>query len=90
VLKALSFCPYLTSVDVTWRPQDYNAYKMVKAIKGEEFKGYFDVTVAKKKTLRFDNGNAAKFHPIAHQVLARGILTGSLAQSAWYRFRILT
>jgi hypothetical protein len=45
-LKLISICAYLTDVSVKWRPEDYRAHKMVKAIKGKPINGRFSSQVS--------------------------------------------
>ena len=45
-LEVISFCSYLKTDDYSvWRPQDHNATKFVKALKGEQLNGYAYVPV---------------------------------------------
>jgi hypothetical protein len=43
VLKVVSLCAYLTNIQCKWRDDDFKARNLVKAIKGESFRGYSDV-----------------------------------------------
>lgn len=55
---------YLTEVDgIQWRGQDYRAHNFIKSVKGEEFRGYFDIKIGGKDR-RFDNSNKEEFVPI--------------------------
>jgi len=73
-LKVVWVCPYLTAVEgVIWRPFDHQATKMVKALKGIPFNGYFE-TGPQGARRRFDNFTALEFHPAIHQIMARAIL----------------
>jgi hypothetical protein len=50
-------CLYLTEIDgVTWRGTDYDAMKIVKAVKGEPINGYVDVSIG-GRICRFDQSN---------------------------------
>jgi hypothetical protein len=76
-LRLITVCTYLTQIEgVTWRQKDWAGNKMVKILKGEPIKGFFAISdsgVAR----RFDQGTAANFRPIAHQMLGKAI--GELA-----------
>ena len=39
-LKVITLCAYLTDIETAWRSEDYDASKMVKALKGDEIKGF--------------------------------------------------
>jgi hypothetical protein len=45
-LVVKSICYYLTVTDVEWRDQDYSVNKLVKVIKGQEFRGYMTLRVS--------------------------------------------
>src|SRR5271154_5725000 len=54
---------YLTEIDgITWRQDDWTTNRIVKAVKGEPFKGYFQV-VAGGRHYRFDQSNLHQFMP---------------------------
>jgi hypothetical protein len=59
-LKLVSICAYLTDTSVPWRPDDWTAMKMVKALKGEPINGYFDYKVG-GRVRRFDQANIGEF-----------------------------
>src|SRR5262245_55551748 len=60
-IPVLSACKYLTEVEgLTWRGPDYAALKIVKAVKGEPIKGYFEISIRGKKHL-VDQRNAEQF-----------------------------
>ena len=62
---------YLTETDgVKWRNEDYQAMNMVKALKGDSFRGYFDINVG-GVSRRFDSESAAKFADICHLPLVK-------------------
>lgn len=44
-LRVVSFCSYLATINVPWRPEDWDANKFVHAIKGHELNGYARVPV---------------------------------------------
>ncbi len=69
-LSVVSVCPYLTDTDVKWRPSDYSANKMVKALKGQSFNGYFQVRID-GKWVSVTNENAERFRPVVHGILAK-------------------
>ncbi|SFG65268.1 hypothetical protein [Methylobacterium gossipiicola] len=50
-----SFCKYLTSTG-NWRDQDYRARIVVKSVKGDDFKGYWDRKIG-DKIVRLDENN---------------------------------
>jgi hypothetical protein len=79
-LKIISFCSYLTDVSVQWRPEDHTASKMVKALKGDDIKGYFDVNVGGTNR-RFDNSNIGDFVSLIPRLLAKA-LAREIADSA--------
>jgi hypothetical protein len=39
------FCGYLCNFSLVWRPEDYDSYKWVQAMKGNRLKGYARVPV---------------------------------------------
>jgi hypothetical protein len=54
------FCGYLCEPDLEWRPEDYNSYKWVQALKGKELNGYARVPVnGVLKKLNNDNADSA-------------------------------
>lgn len=59
-LIAISFAQYLIHDSLQkWRPEDHNALKFVKAIKGETLNGYANVPV-RGRNRRLNNSNQAK------------------------------
>ncbi len=72
-LKVVSLCSYLTDTDNPWRPEDHTALKMVKALKGDEIKGYFELSVGGVKR-RFDNSTAHNFVALIPSVMCKAIL----------------
>jgi hypothetical protein len=71
-LRLISLCAYLTDTDIEWRNEDHVATKMVKALKGDPIKGYFDFKVG-GKVRRFDQSNVAEFVERIPRGLARMI-----------------
>jgi hypothetical protein len=71
-LKVISLCSYLTEVSNPWRPEDHTASKMVKALKGDEINGYFELLVGGTKQ-RFDNSTASAFAKLIPAVLWKAI-----------------
>lgn len=69
-LKTFTVCQYLTDTATEWRPEDWTAYKMVKALKGDDVKGYFDVKIG-GSNYRFDNSNKDKFVELIPSALAK-------------------
>lgn len=59
-LKLITLCSYLTETMQPWRQADWDASKMVKALKGDPIKGYFDVPVAGVMR-RFNQSNIDEF-----------------------------
>jgi hypothetical protein len=59
-LKLITLCSYLTTTDVKWRPADYDASKMVKALKGDPINRHFFHTVRGVRR-RFDQSNIEEF-----------------------------
>ncbi len=72
-LKLISICAYLTDTDVKWRAEDYRAYKMVKAIKGDPINGYFYSVVGGKKR-KYNESNVDQFVARVPRALASNIL----------------
>lgn len=61
---------YLTEVEgLTWRQGDYNALKIIRAVKGEPIKGYFEVNVGKQRK-KFSQENIDEFFPSLFATLA--------------------
>ena len=71
-LKVITLCAYLTDIETAWRSEDYDASKMVKALKGDEIKGFFTVNI-KGKTTRFDNSNCAQFVKLIPGAMAKAL-----------------
>jgi hypothetical protein len=71
-LKVVSLCSYLTG-DLKARPIDWPAIKMVKALKGDPIKGYFELLVD-GVARRFDSNNISQFLDIVPSVMAAAIL----------------
>lgn len=70
-LPVFSLIAYLTSRDGgVWRQVDYDTNKMVKCLKGEEIKGYFDLRVA-GKIQTFKEDNREEFLGILCRIVAR-------------------
>jgi hypothetical protein len=59
-LKLVSICAYLTDVSAEWRGIDHTSSKMVKALKGDPIKGYFEHKIA-GTIRRFDQTNIKDF-----------------------------
>lgn len=72
-LKLISLCAYLTDTSVDWRGSDHCATKMVKALKGDAIKGYFDYKIA-GKLKRFDQSNISEFVSRIPKALAKQLL----------------
>jgi hypothetical protein len=71
-LKLITLCSYLTDTSQNWRQADWNASKMVKALKGDPTNGYFEVEIGGKIT-RFDQSNVATFVQRIPRALAKMI-----------------
>jgi hypothetical protein len=71
-LKLITLCSYLTDTDVTWRQSDWDAFWMVKALKGERVKGYFHTIIAGQR-VRFDQSNVGEFVKRIPRALAKMI-----------------
>lgn len=71
-LSVWSILFYLTEVEgLEWRQADYDANKMIRAVKGEPIKGYFEIDTGDKRR-RFDQNNvAADFLPVLWRAIAR-------------------
>jgi predicted amidophosphoribosyltransferase len=59
-LKLITLCAYLTDVSEQWRNVDYDASKMVKALKGDPINGYFYYKIG-DQTRRFTQANIDEF-----------------------------
>ncbi len=65
------FCTYLTATSgVKWKDDDYKALFMVKSIKNDEFRGYFDIVV-NGEAKRFTQSDSADFRKICHKPLSK-------------------
>ena len=71
-IKVVSLCSYLTG-DLKPREIDWPAIKMVKALKGDPIKGYFDIEVD-GRARRFNQGNVAEFLAHVPRVMGAAIL----------------
>jgi hypothetical protein len=71
-LKLLTLCSYLTGTSREWRQADWDASKMVKALKGDPINGYFEIPIG-GKTRHFDQSNVAEFVERIPRALARMI-----------------
>jgi len=72
-LTVHSFFYYLTEVEgVEWRTQDWQANKIVHAVKGDDIKGYFDIGVGGKRRT-FDQKNINEFIPLLMNTVAARI-----------------
>ena len=69
-LKLVSICAYLTDTSLSWRNADYRSLKMVKALKGEPIKGWFDHEVA-GKLVKYNQSNVQAFVDRIPPALAR-------------------
>jgi hypothetical protein len=69
-LKLVSLCAYLTDMSMQWRTADYAAMNMVKGLKKEPLKGWFEYEVA-GKTRRYDQSNIQQFVDRIPPALAR-------------------
>jgi hypothetical protein len=71
-LKLISLCAYLTDTSLQWRTADYRAMNMVKGLKGEPLKGWFEYEIA-GRVRRFDQSNIQEFVERIPKALARMI-----------------
>src|SRR3954464_334575 len=69
-LKLVSLCAYLTDTSMKWRTADFAAMNMVKGLKNEPLKGWFDYEVA-GKIRRFNQSNIQQFLDRIPPALAR-------------------
>jgi hypothetical protein len=69
-LKLVSLCAYLTDTSLSWRPADYTSMKMVKALKGEPIKGYFEHKVG-GILRRYNQSNVGDFIDRIPRALAK-------------------
>jgi predicted amidophosphoribosyltransferase len=78
-LRVISLSRYFANRSLQWRPEDYDAYKWVQALKGNELNGYARVPV-QGVLRRLSNQNFGSaidwFGKIAVQELARRNLAG--------------
>ena len=72
-LKVVSLCSYLTETSIHWRPEDYSALKMVKALKGDELNGYFDAIVSGTRK-QFNSANIDEFVKLIPKAMCKTIL----------------
>jgi hypothetical protein len=76
-LRVITLCAYLTNVEKGWRTIDHHASMMVKALKGDEFNGFFKVKIG-GQLRRFNKNNASDFvnevAPAMAHVLKRKII----------------
>lgn len=68
-LRVVCFCKYLCDVDLEWRPDDYNAYKFIQAIKGRSLNGYAQIPVL-GPVRRLTNSNLNSAIDWAGQIMA--------------------
>jgi hypothetical protein len=71
-LKLITLCSYLTARPAEWRQGDYDASKMVKALKGDPINGYFDFKIG-DKVIRFTQANVGDFVKRIPRALAKMI-----------------
>lgn len=71
-LKVWSLLYYLTEVGVTWRQEDWTANRIIKAVKGEPFNGYFKIKIGGKWTT-FEQSNVEQFMPTLFRAVANKI-----------------
>ena len=64
-IEVISLCCYLTSTEPDWRPIDHTTSKMVKTLKGDQIKGYFE-----RKFGRYDNENKHHYLPKIHAAMS--------------------
>lgn len=72
-LKLITLCSYLTDVTEEWRDSDYTASKMVKALKGDPIKGYFNIQIGGQNR-RYTQANIDEFLARIPRALSRMIL----------------
>jgi hypothetical protein len=64
VIKVWSRLYYLTEVDgIVWQDPDYTANKIIKAVKGNTFNRYFQITTTQGERKPFDQSNVDQFMP---------------------------
>lgn len=71
-LRAVSLCAYLTG-DLKRRNPDWDAAKIVQAVKGDPIKGYFDLQVSGVQR-RFNQANIQEFLGVLPRAMAGAIL----------------
>src|SRR5262245_58870729 len=59
-IKVAAMCSYLTSIEVGWRPVDYAASNLVKAVKGKEISGTYSEIPLKTGIVKLRPDNAHK------------------------------
>ena len=72
-LRVVTLCRYLTEIDCAWRPGDYTAMKIVKAVKGEPINGYFELRI-NGRLRTFDQDNIDQFKALLPSRLRKAIL----------------
>jgi hypothetical protein len=72
-LRVWSLLYYLTEVEgLVWRQEDYTANRIIKVVKGEPIKGFFQVKI-KGQNRRFEQSNVKDFTPALFNALAKKI-----------------
>ena len=70
-LNVWSMLYYLTEVDgITWRQGDYDANKIIKAVKGEPLNGYLDITFSDRTVRRYTQSNVSDLLPVVFRTVA--------------------
>jgi hypothetical protein len=71
-LKLVTLCAYLTETSQTWRQDDWDASKMVKALKGDPINRYFSAKIG-GQVRQFTQANAGEFVERIPRALAKVI-----------------
>ncbi len=70
LLSVHSLIAYLTQEGMTRRQEDWDAYKIIQALKGETINGYFDLKIG-GETKRFTQANVGTFLPVLFRAVAK-------------------
>lgn len=73
-LRILSAVFYLTEIGFAWRQEDYDANKIVNALKGNPINGYIDINLG-GDVRRFDQSNIAGLMPPLYRGIAKKLKT---------------
>ncbi|HTR87148.1 MAG TPA: hypothetical protein VMI56_21880 [Reyranella sp.] len=70
LLSVHSLIAYLTQEGTTRRQADWDAYKIIRTLKGKPFNGYFELSIGGKNK-KFENSNASEFLPVLFRAVGK-------------------